>query len=278
MREFAEGRAMTRIVLASLAVALAAAAARADEVQLANGKKITNAMVSKPSADKVVVEVGAGTITLSAKEVSSINPGPTPLHEYAAKERAALASNKAADLWDLAQWAKQNKLSRYVGPLSEKVIAIDPNHEGARRELRHEKVGGKWLTYEQAQEAKGLKQVDGRWMTTAEVELRERKRIEAEERALAARREREERAEDERRRRQQAIDDYNAMMQRQLSQLDGYFYQPSAFWPPYFRPYPWASYLRSRRYYQDGWMYGSGGGIGTFDLFRFIPDPFLKKK
>ncbi len=270
---------MNRTILASLVTVLAASLAAADEVQLANGKKITNAMVSKPSADKVLVEVGAGTITLSAKEVSSINPGRTPLHEYKDKEKAAMAAGKASDLWDLAQWAKQNRLSRYVGPLAEKVIAADPNHEGARRELRHEKVGGKWLTYEQAQEAKGLRLVDGRWITAAEVELREKRRMEAEERAMARKREREERAEEQRRRRQQAVDDYNAMMARQLSQLDGYFYRPSEFWPPYFRPYWWAPYLRSRRYYQEGWMYGNSGfGGGTFDLFRFIPDPFLKKK
>jgi hypothetical protein len=270
---------MTRTSAASLILAFAASSAFADEIQLANGRKIQNAMVSSRTADQVVVEVGSGTLTLGAKEVSSINPGRTALHEYQDKAKGVMSSTRAADFWDLAQWARQNKLPRYVGPLSEKVVALDPNHEGARRELRHEKVGGKWLTYEQAQEAKGLRLVDGRWITAAEIELRERRRIEAEERAMAQKREREERAEEERKRRQQAIDDHTAMVSRQLSQLDGYFYQPSAFWPPYFRPYWWAPYARSRRYYQEGWMYGNSGfGGGTFDLFRFIPDPFLKKK
>ena len=270
---------MTRTILASLVLALAASAAGADEIQLANGRKIANAMVSSRTADSVVVEVGSGTITLGAKDVSSVNPGRTPLHEYQDKAKGVMSSTRAGDFWDLAQWARQNKLPRYVGPLCEKVVSLDPNHEGARKELRHEKVGGKWLTYEQAQEAKGLKLVDGRWITGAEVELREKRRIEAEERSLAARREREDRAEAERKRREQALADYNAMMSRQLSQLDGYFYRPSEFWPAYFRPYWWAPYLRSRRYYQEGWQYGSGGGgLGTFDLFRFIPDPFLKKK
>ncbi len=270
---------MTRTTLASLVLALAASAAAADEIQLANGRKISNAMVSSRTAEKIVVEVGSGTITLGAKEVSSINPGRTPLHEYQDKAKGVMSSTRAADFWDLAQWAKQNKLPRYVAPLCEKAVALDPNHEGARRELRHEKVGGKWLTYEEAQEAKGLKLVAGRWMTAAEVELREKKRLEAEARALAAKKEREEREKQEREARERAIAEHHDRISRQLAQLDGYFYRPSEFWPAYFRPYWWAPYLRSRRYYQDAWMYGyGGGGYGTFDLFKFIPDPFLKKK
>jgi hypothetical protein len=42
--------------------------------------------------------------------------------------------------------------------------------------------------------------------------------------------------------------------------MDGYFYSPSfAFTTPYFRPYWWAPYLRSRSYYQRGWESGYGG-------------------
>jgi hypothetical protein len=268
---------MNRTILASLVVVLAASAAAADEIVLTNGKKITNAMVSSKTPDRVVIEVGGGTITLPAKDVSAINPARTPLHDYHDKIKTVGNSTKASDYWDLALWAKMNGLTRYTGALSEKVISLDPNHEGARRELRHEKVGGKWLSYEQAQEAKGLRMVDGRWMTAAEVELREKKRLEAQERAEIAKKERQERIEEEKKRRQEAAEAHAAMINQQLAGLDGYFYQASEFWPPYFRPYPWAAYLRSRRYYQEGWMYNQGG-YGTFDLFRFIPNPVGKFK
>src|SRR4029079_17699666 len=94
----------------------------------------------------------------------------------------------------------------------------------------------------------------------AEVQMMEKRRLEAKERAMAAAEERERRKAEERAARQAMIDDYNARWEAAMSQLDGYFYSPSfAFTTPYFRPYWWAPYVRSRNNYQHGWMYGGGG-------------------
>ncbi|MBV8882054.1 MAG: hypothetical protein JO332_19010, partial [Planctomycetaceae bacterium] len=73
------------------------------------------------------------------------------------------------------------------------------------------------------------------------------------------------RREEERQARQAAIDAYNAQMNAAMSQMDGYFYTPSFAFSPYFRPYWWAPYERSRNYYQNGWRYngyGYGGYLG----------------
>src|SRR5204862_4222315 len=126
-----------------------------------------------------------------------------------------------------------------------------------------------------------FKLVGDRWMTKAEVELMEKRRLESQEREMAQKAERERKKQEERDRRMAEIEVANDWYARQVANLDGYFYQPSEFWPPYFRPYPWAAYQCSRRNYQygeggsGGGLYG--GGIGTFDLFRFVPTPFLKK-
>jgi hypothetical protein len=227
--------------------------------------------------EKVVVEVPSGTIVLDAKAVSSVNPGRTPLHEYAEKEAALKDSKNPAEIWGLAQWAKQNGLPRYVGALAERTISIDPEHAAARAELRHEKIGGTWLSYEQAQERRGFKLVQGSWLTQAEVELREMRKMEAAERARQQREEREAAKAAERARREAAIAEHQARMDAQLARLDGYFYSPSfAFTTPFFRPYWWAPYVRSRSYYQEGWRYNGYGGFGTFDMFRFIPNPYAK--
>jgi hypothetical protein len=136
---------------------------------------------------------------------------------------------------------------------------------------------GKWLTWEEEQERLGKVQVDGQWLSAAEVELREKRREEARAKAQAQRDEREKRAQEEKERRQQRLEQLIAMQEQQMAGLDGYFHSPSfAFTTPYFRPYWWAPYVRSRRYYQEGWMYNQGG-YGTFDMFRFAPTPFLKK-
>src|SRR5258706_250578 len=241
---------MKQIILTLTLAALGASLAAADEIQLTNGRKITG-KVSKKDGKQVIVEVGAGTITLDAKDVSSVSPGPTALDQYDGKAAAIKGSTKASDYTELAKWAEDNKLTRYVPDLSRKAIELDPENAWAHGRLRHEKMGGKWLTFEEAQIARGLVLVEDRWITKAEVQLIERRRLEAKERAMAAAADRERRHEEERAARQAAIEDYNARYNEAMSQLDGYFYAPSFAWTtPYFRPYWWASYTRSRAYYQ----------------------------
>lgn len=252
---------MKQLSLTALIVAAAAALAAADEIQLTNGHKLTG-NVSKKDAQKVIVEVGAGTITLDAKDVSSINPGATALNEYDARWKDLHSSTKASELYDLLLWAKSKGLTRHVGPLAAKIISLDLDHAGARAELRHEKVGGKWLTFEQAQEARGLVLVDDRWVTKAEIQLMERRRLEAREHAEAAEEARKQHREEERMARQAAVDAYNEQLQAAMSQMDGYFYSPSFCFSPYFRPYWWAPYQRSRNFYQHSWMYNPGGYYG----------------
>jgi len=252
---------MKKASLTALIVALAAALASADEIQLTNGRKITG-NVSRKDATKVVVEVGAGTITLDAKDVSSINPGKTDLNAYEERWKALKDSKKASELYDLAVWARSKGLSRHLDPLCTRILELDPDHAGAHAQLRHEKVGGKWLTYEQAQEARGLVLMNDRWVTKAEIQMMEQRRLEAKERSDAAREERERRREEERQARRDAADAYNARVDAAMAEMDGYFYTPSFAFSPYFRPYPWAAYQRSRNYYQHGWMYSGGGCYG----------------
>ena len=267
--------------LVAAVVTAGATFARADEVTLNNGNKIPNARrIESKDPGKVILEVGAGRIELDAKQVSSVSPGSTPLHEFDGKLAEIKASTKASDFWDLAQWCKQKGVPKYVGRLCMDVIRLDPAHEGAHRELGHEKLDGKWLTHEQAMEKKGFKLEGDRWMTKSEIEPQEKHRLEAKERELAQKADRERRKQEALERRMAEIEAANDWYARQVAPLDGYFYQASEFWPAYFRPYPWAAYLRSRRNYQYGDGGGGGlygGGIGTFDLFRFVPQPFLKK-
>src|SRR6185295_10117343 len=99
------GGRMKQIILSAVVVALGASLASADEIQLANGRKITG-KIAKKDSNKVVVEVGAGTITLDAKEVTAINPGATALDEYAKKWDAVKDSTNASDFLALAKWSQ----------------------------------------------------------------------------------------------------------------------------------------------------------------------------
>src|SRR5678809_1446656 len=117
---------MKKIILTAIIAALGVSVAAADEIQLTNGRRLTG-KVTKKDGVKVTVEVGAGTITLDAKDVSSVNPGRT--------------------------------------------------------------------AFEEAQIARGLVLHEDRWVTKAEVQLIEKRRLEAKERAMAAEDERKRRVE-----------------------------------------------------------------------------------
>ena len=263
---------MKKIILSAIIAALGISVAAADEIQLTNGRKLTGKVVRKDGG-KVTVEVGAGTIVLDAKEVSAVNPGRTAIDEYQEKWTGVKDSNKASDFLNLAKWASDNKLTRYLPGLYLRVVALDPDNAEARAGLRHEKVAGKWVTFEEAQIARGLVLHEDRWVTKAEVQLIEKRRLEAKERAMAAAEERQRRTEEARAARQAAMEEYNRQYEQAMAGLDGYFYSPSfAFTTPYFRPYPWASYYRSRNVFQHGWKVG--WGYPTFDVLRVGPFSF----
>lgn len=268
---------MKQIVLTLTLAALGASLASADEIQLTNGHKITG-KVTKKDAKQVTVEVGGGTITFDAKDVSSVNPGRTSIDDYADKAAALKDSKKASDYTDLAKWAEDNKLTRYVPELARKAIELEPDNAWAHGRLRHEKLDGKWVPFEEAQIARGFVLLEDRWVTKAEVQLIEKRRLEAKERAMAAAEERERRREEARAAHQAAIDDYNQRMNDAMAGLDGYFYSPSFAWTtPFFRPYWWAPYVRSRNYYQHGWQYNNYGGYGwgAGALWGGLPRPTL---
>jgi hypothetical protein len=175
-----------RTIAVALGLAAFALPAFADEVQLVNGRKLEGIVLQdEKQPGKVVLEVGAGVIILDAKEVSSVTKGPTKLHEYYEREKQVAGSRKAGDFHALAVWARQNGCFRFVRGLCEKAVALEPNHEGARRELGFERVGAKWLAHDEAMAAKGFIRAGDRWITPAEKELAEKKKLEAKERKVA---------------------------------------------------------------------------------------------
>lgn len=163
--------------------AIAAAPAAADEVELTNGRKISNC-IAIVQEGKVRVEVGGGSMTFDEKDVVAIRPGDCPLKEVPARMDAAKAANTAKAWFDFASWCGSAGIPKHVRAALEKVIQLDPNHSQARAQLGHRKVQGKWLWGDALQQALGLVKFEGRWMTPIEMELIRSKRIAAREREL----------------------------------------------------------------------------------------------
>jgi hypothetical protein len=185
-----------RALVTVVATLAASGIAFADEVHLRNGRTITGcAVVMK--GEKVIVEVGSGTITLAAKDVESVKESDCPLKQYPGRLAAIKESGKAADFYDLAKWCRENRISKHVEGLLKKVIEIDPNHEAARKELGFVKHEGKWLTHDEHMASLGKVKFEGRWMSPIDVELIKAKRLAEEEKRLEAKLERERRAREE---------------------------------------------------------------------------------
>lgn len=256
-------------------LALAASGAAADEFALANGRTIVGIERPDPSRpDRVVIEVGAGTIELEARDVLSKRPGRTALHEYYERWDRVKGSKKAGEYYRLARWARENGCYKFVRPLCERAIEINPDHEGARAELGYRRVEGKWATFEESQAARGLVLFEGRWVTVAEKELTEQARLEARERAQEARLERERRAEEDRQRKLEAARERQEWLARASELPYGTMVQASWFWPAYYRPYPWLPYRYKRP--PGGGCARCGWGCGdlvpalnVLDFFRF---------
>ena len=225
------------------AVLVCAGPVAADEILLTNGSTLHGIIRTDTRIPgKVVIEVASGTVVLSESDVSSIKEGPSPLHEYQERLEAITDSSSGGDYWSLAVWARGEKLTRYLRPLAMKVIEMDPEHAEARAQLRHEKIKGEWLTYEQAREAKGFIKVGGRWLTAAELERNEQRKIRVKERQLQARADRKERKKADREKKAKALKEFQEWVANESKLPYGYMHRPSWFWPAYYRPYSWNPY------------------------------------
>jgi hypothetical protein len=210
-----------RTAVAALAVLLALSPASADIVQLKSGGRIEG--LARRDGDKVIIETLAGDTTVAAGDVVSIDEKHRSIVEDYYERAAALKdSAEPRAFLALALWARQNKGNRYVAPnmeravalareskdadalanvcalardgglgaevrpLGERLLALDPNHEAARRALGFQRRDNQWLTEDEFQAAQGNVKFEGRWMSPAERELVLRERaLKLDERARA---------------------------------------------------------------------------------------------
>jgi len=138
----------------------------ADTVILRNGLSVHGKAVKADG--KVVVTSGDRTWEFDADRVREIQKGESKREEYA-RRAAALGAADAASWFRLALWARENRLPQARAAF-ETVVGIDPEHRAARRELGYEKVGGEWVTGDDAKRAKGFVLCAGKWMLPAEAD------------------------------------------------------------------------------------------------------------
>lgn len=171
------------VVLLALAAALPAAA---DEVVLRNGATFSG--VAREEGDRIVVELDFGSMTFRRVDVREVRKTGDPLKDFEEKLRAA---SDVKAYFELALWARDKGLSTRANDLLNKVLLLEPDHEGARKALGYEKADGKWLRGDDLMVARDFVRHEGRWLKRETAEkLKEQElllRLEAERRAGAER-------------------------------------------------------------------------------------------
>jgi hypothetical protein len=136
--------------------------ARADRVILATGSVLEGKATRV--GEKVVVEVEAGRLTLSAGSVARIEPGEAPTEKV--DERAqALAPNDVDGLIKLADYCRDHDMHAREQDLLRKVLAVAPDHPEARARLGYVRTETGWVTQDAHMRAQGMIKRDGRWLT-----------------------------------------------------------------------------------------------------------------
>ena len=178
------------------------ASAAADEVVLRSGHKIVG--IEHEEKDRIVIETGYGTVAFPRDQVVSVTKGRTPLHAWPVRYAEIEKSTNPRDFLQLAAWARENDLPRYVEGLLRRVLELDPENAEARAALGFVRHEGKWLTKAELRKEQGQVQDRGRWVSPLEKDLEERRRLQAEERRLDREETRSDREERRRRARQDA--------------------------------------------------------------------------
>lgn len=191
---------MKRVALAGL-VLLAPAAAAADEIHLQGGQKVRG--VAKIEIDRVTVQTLDGEAVYPRSSVVRVDTSvKSDLETYREMERDAEKSMSAARFLQLAAWVRERGGVKYVavnvrraamfvtrenasdaanaclalesslpgqlGPIWQRVVSVQPDHERARRELGFVRFNDRWMTRDEFHAATGHVKFEGRWVTLGE--------------------------------------------------------------------------------------------------------------
>ena len=124
-------------------IVLLAAAAGADVVYLADGRRVEGRVIEE-SADSVHVKIPNGIVTVvSRKEIKGIERGPSAAEVY--QSMAAQAAPDDADArFQLGLWCRDHNLLAEADSEFNTAIEIDPEHEAAHEALGHLMTDDGW--------------------------------------------------------------------------------------------------------------------------------------
>jgi predicted esterase len=149
---------MRKLLLLSVLLVFCAPFAYGDTVYLEGGGKLQGDIV-KETEEAIVLRTYNGIeAELSRDSILKIVRGKSPFQQAMEEVEAQLGRLSPKDAqghYKLALFCRQWSLKRKAKELLEKVVAINPDHAGARKNLGYEKVEGKWAKRTASKAGKG---------------------------------------------------------------------------------------------------------------------------
>ncbi len=154
-------------------VVLAPTSVDADIIHLKNGGKVEGTVESE-SGGVLTVKTRFGRQKIPRANVDRIEKAERTIDVYERK-RKALDEKDAKAVFALAQWCRENSLSKQARTLLERTVTLDPRHEEAQTALGNVLHEGEWMTPEERaaaieraadaeKRARGLVLYEGEWV------------------------------------------------------------------------------------------------------------------
>jgi cytochrome c5 len=155
--------------VALFAVFIVPLSAWSEVIELKDGSKIEGKITAKSGTEVMVTTEGI-EVRISGDEIKAINGLPFTCDYKAAFEQkcAGLSPADIEGHFKLALWCEEHKLKDDMNAELERVLAIDPNHEGANKKMGRLLFKGEWRTPDDLKKL-GFVRKDGKWMTPDEV-------------------------------------------------------------------------------------------------------------
>jgi hypothetical protein len=175
----------TRAIFVAILFTIAGTIARADSIALNNGGEIRGELLTDASGERgstvSIRTLSGASIAVQREEVASVVRRRPVLEEYVTRRRRA--ADTVAGQWELAEWCRQNSLSKERQVHLQRVVEIEPEHAAAHRGLGHIRQQGRWISPHERMQSRGLVKHKGKDVLPQELELiQEADRINAAER------------------------------------------------------------------------------------------------
>ena len=137
-------------------------------IELKDGSKIEGKITAKTGIE-VTVNTEGIEVKVNGDEIKTIDGMPFTCDYKALYDEKSqqVSPTDAEGRFKLALWCEEHKLKEEMNTEIERVLALNPNHEGANKKMGRINYQGQWRTPEELKKL-GFVKKNGEWMTPDE--------------------------------------------------------------------------------------------------------------